>query len=116
MANLGVPDDGVVLIDWGERTGFAPAPVELASFLVFDASRLDVSRDDVIADFQVLYGDRFDDRALQLSLIGGMVQLGPNPVLDLVLNGRDEARASAVSQLSWWTEKLSVALETWSPI
>ncbi|MDQ3642920.1 MAG: hypothetical protein M3450_15990 [Actinomycetota bacterium] len=104
-----------MLIDWGERTGFAPAPVELASFLVFDAPRLDVSRDDVIADFQVLYGDRFDKRALQLALIGGMVQLGPNPVLDLVLNGRDEGRASAVSQLSWWTEKLSVALETWSP-
>lgn len=116
LANLGVPDDRVVLIDWGERTGFAPAPVELASFLVFDAPRLDVSRDDVIADFRVLYGDRFDTRALQLALIGGMVQLGPNPVLDFVLNGRDEARASAISQLTWWTQKVSVAFETWSPI
>ncbi len=115
LANLGLADDQVVLIDWGERTGFAPAPVELASFLVFDAPRLDVSRDDVIAHFQALYGDRFDERALQLALIGGMVQLGPNPVLDLVLSGRDEARASAASQLSWWTEKLSAAFETWSP-
>ncbi len=116
LANLGVPDDRVVLIDWGERTGFAPAPVELASFLVFDAARLDVSRDDIIADFRTLYGDRFDERALQLALIGGMVQLGPNPVLDFVLNGRAEARASAVAQLSWWTRKVSVAFEMWSPI
>lgn len=116
LANLGVPDDRVVLIDWGERTGFAPAPVELASFLVFDAPRLDVSRDDIIADFRILYGDRFDERALQLALIGGMVQLGPNPVLDFVLNGREEARTSAIAQLSWWTEMVSVAFETWSPI
>ena len=116
LANLGVPDEGVVVIDWGERTGFAPAPVELASFLVFDAPRLDVSPDDIISDFRILYGDRFDERALQLALIGGMVQLGPNPVLDFVLHGREEARASAIAQLSWWVRKVSVAFETWSPI
>jgi hypothetical protein len=115
LSNLGVPADRVVLIDWGERTGFAPAPVELASFLVFDAPRLDVSRDDVIADFRALYGDRFDEQALQLALIGGMVQLGPNPVLEFVLHGTEEARASATAQLTWWTEKVSHALETWSP-
>jgi len=116
LANLGVADDRIVLIDWGERTGFAPAPVELASFLVFDAPRLDISRDDVIADFRLLYGDRFDERALQLALIGGMVQLGPNPVLDFVLHGREESRTSAIEQLNWWIEKVSVAFETWSPI
>ena len=116
LANLGVSNEGVVLIDWGERTGFAPAAVELASFLMFDAPRLVVAPDDIITDFRVLYGDRFDERALQLALIGGMVQLGPNPVLDLVLHGREEARASAIAQLSWWTRKVSVAFETWSPI
>lgn len=115
LSNLGVAADRVVLIDWGERTGFAPAPVELASFLVFDAPRLDVSCDDVIADFRVLYGDGFDERAMQLALIGGMVQLGPNPVLDLVLHGTEEARTAATAQLSWWTEKVSHALQTWSP-
>lgn len=115
LSNLGVTADGVVLIDWGERTGFAPAPVELASFLVFDAPRLAVSPDEVIADFRALYGDRFDHRALQLALIGGMVQLGPVPVLDLVLHGTEQARASATAQLGWWTKTVSHALETWSP-
>lgn len=91
LSNLGLPDDGIVLIDWGERTGIAPAAVELASFLIFDAGRLDLPRDDVIADFRDLYRDRFDERALDLALIGGMVQLGPNPVLDLVLHGGDDA-------------------------
>ena len=116
LSNLGVPPDRIVLVDWGERTGFAPAPVELASFLMFDGPRLDVPRDDVIADFRALYGGRLDERALQLALIGGMVQLGPNPVLDFVLHGTEEARASAVAQLTWWTEKVAHALEsTWSP-
>jgi hypothetical protein len=84
LSNLGFSDDQVVLIDLGERTGGAPAPVELASFLVFDAGRLDVPRDDVIADFRVLYADHFDERALDLALIGGLVQLGCHPVLDVV--------------------------------
>ena len=116
FSNLGVSDSRVVLIDWGERTGQAPAAVELASFLMFDAARMDGSRDDVIADFRELYGDRFDERALRLALIGGMVQLGPNPVLDLVLTGGDAARASATSQLRWWTARVATALETWSPV
>lgn len=116
FSNLGVLDDRVVLIDWGERTGPAPAAVELASFLVFDAARMDVSRDEVIADFRQLYRGRFDETALQLALIGGMVQLGPNPVLDWVLKGGDQARAGAIDHLSWWTAKLADAFETWSPI
>jgi hypothetical protein len=116
LSNLGIPDDRIVLIDWGERTGTAPPAVELASFLIFDVSRLDVPRDDVIADFRDLYVERFDETALELALIGGLVQLGPNPVLNWVLGGGDDARASAVSQLSWWTNRVAVALESWSPI
>jgi hypothetical protein len=116
LSNLGFADDRVVVIDWGERTGTAPAAVELASFLAFDARRLDVSRDDVIADFRGLYGDRFEEHALQLALLGGMVQLGCNFVLDLVLHGGDAARESAVTELAWWTPKVAAALEAWSPI
>ena len=115
FSNLGVPDDRVVLIDWGERTGPAPAAVELASFLVFDATRMEVSRDEVIADFRELSRDRFDETALQLALIGGMVQLGPNPTLDWVLKGGDDARAAAIDQLRWWTAKMAHAFDTWSP-
>ena len=115
LSNLGFSEDRVVLIDWGERTGTAPAAVELASFMIFDAKRLDVSRDDMIADFRGLYGDRFDETALQLALIGGMVQLGCHFVLDFVPKGGDAERASAMSELAWWTRAVAAALETWSP-
>jgi hypothetical protein len=90
--------------------------VELASFLVFDAKWLDVSREDVIADFRGLYGDRFDETALQLALIGGLVQLGCHPVLDFVLKGGDAERVAAANELAWWTSRVATALETWSPI
>ena len=116
LSNLGFSGDRLVVIDWGDRTGAAPAAVELASFLAFDARRFDVSRDDVIADFSELYGDRFDETALQLALIGGMAQLGCHFVLDLVLVGGEAARASTMRELDWWTTKVATALETWSPI
>lgn len=117
LSNLGFLDEKVVVIDWGERTGTAPAAVELASFLAFDARRFDISREDVIADFRGLYGDRFDETALQLALIGGMVQLGCNFVLGMVLHpDDDEERATAMSELAWWTRAVATALERWSPI
>lgn len=87
LSNLGLTRDRVVVIDWGERTGTAPAAVELASFMIFDGTRIDASPDGMIADFRSVYGDRFDDRALQLALIGGLVQLGGNFVLDIALGG-----------------------------
>ena len=116
IANLGLTPDSVVLVDWGERTGTAPPAVELASFLAFDARRFDVSRDDVIADFATLYGERFDEHAMQLALIGGLVQLGCNFLLPVVLGGGDDARAVAREELAWWTVAVSRAFEIWSPI
>jgi phosphotransferase family enzyme len=115
LNNLGFRDDRVVLIDWGDRTGGAPPAVELASFLIFDAKRFDVSRDDVVNDFRDLYRERFDGRALQLALIGGMVQLGCHIMLPIVLRGDEEARESAASELAWWIPTVARALETWSP-
>ena len=116
LNNLGLTDERVVVVDWGDRTGGAPAPVELASFLVFDAKRFDVSRDDVIADFRRLYGDRFDARALELALIGGFVQLGCHFTLPIALGGGEEARAAARTELEWWIPKVAAALERWSPV
>lgn len=105
LSNLGVRGDGIVLIDWGERTGPAPAAVELASFLVFDAARLEPPRDVVIADYREITGDTFDERAFALAMIGGLVQLGCHCVLEVVLRGDDAARADAVEALEWWSAR-----------
>ncbi len=121
LNNLGLADDRVVVVDWGERTGSAPAPVELASFLIFDGKRFDVPRDDVLADFRSLYGDRFDEKAMELALIGGFVQLGCHFMLPIALAGEDrvpagQARAEASAELEWWTPRVAAALERWSPV
>ncbi len=116
FTNLGLIDDRITLVDWGERTGFAPAAVELVSFLMFDGPRMSVPLDEVVADFAALYGDRIDDRMMHLALIGGMVQLGPNPVLNYVLSGDQEDKLAGEHQLAWWIEKTSSALEVWSPL
>jgi phosphotransferase family enzyme len=112
LNNLGLTEDRVVLVDWGERTGKAPAAVELASFLVFDAARFEASEDEVVADFRDLYGERFDAKALDLALIGGLVQLGCNFALPIVTGGGKAARAAATERLEWWIPRVGHALET----
>jgi hypothetical protein len=54
----------------------------------------------VIADFRCLYGDRFDETALQLALIGGFVQLGCHFGLGMVYARDDGERAPAMSELT----------------
>lgn len=115
LSNLGFSKDRVVLVDWGERTGTAPPAVELASFLIFDGSQLDVPREEVISIFRGLYGDRFEERALQLALIAGLVQLGANFGLRMIHAETEEERASTMKDASWWAETVGNALETWSP-
>jgi len=114
LNNLGLAPDRVMLVDWGERTGSAPAPVELASFLIFDARRFDVSRDQVVADARALYGDRWDERAFELALIGGLVQLGCNFTLPIALGKGEAAYASARAELDWWVPRVAAALEKWT--
>jgi len=115
LSNLGLRPDGIVLVDWGERTGPAPAAVELASLLVFDAHRLEPPRDVVIADYRDVAGDAFDEHALALAIIGGLVQLGCHCVLEVVLRGDGAARARAVEELEWWSARVRAAFETWAP-
>ena len=114
--NMGLNDDALVMIDWGERTGTAPAPVEIASFLAFDAKYLELTREEVIDEYRSLTSDFVDDAAVDLAMIGGLVQLGCHHVLDLVLKGSEDARRYADEALAWWSAAVRAAFErTWAP-
>lgn len=116
LTNLGLDEDRVVLVDWGERTGSAPAYVELASFLIFDGRHLDVTREDLIADYRALPGVPDDERALDLALIGGLVQLAPHTVGEIVWDGTEQARRTAEAEVAWWSGAVRRAFErSWSP-
>ena len=116
LGNLGFSDGRLVVIDWGERVGPAPPAAELGWFLGFDGWRLDVSKDEVIADFRELYGERYDETALQLSLIGSLVQLGGLLGFWLSQDRTEEGRAVWIDELSWWTKTVERALNIWSPV
>jgi hypothetical protein len=115
LGNAGFDGDRVVLIDWGDRTGIAPPAVDLAWFIGFDAQRLEISPDDVVAEFRALYADRFEERAFHLSLIGGLVHLGAHLGLKILSAGDDAKRAAAKAELSWWARNVERALDSWSP-
>jgi aminoglycoside phosphotransferase (APT) family kinase protein len=115
LGNAGFDGDHVVLIDWGDRTGIAPPAVDLAWFIGFDAQRLEISADEVVAEFRALYADRFEERAFDLSLIGGLVHLGAHLGLKIISAKDDAKRAGAKAELSWWARSVERALHTWSP-
>lgn len=116
LGNLGFSDGRLVLIDWGERVGMAPPAAELGWFLGFDGWRLDVSKDEVINDFRELYGERSDETALHLSLIGSLVQLGGLLGFWLTQERSEEGRTVWIEELSWWLTMAERALNVWSPV
>lgn len=59
-----------------------------------NASQVDARREGVIADFVRLCGDRHDQRALELSLFAGLVELDWNKALDAVEHADPKTRAA----------------------
>jgi hypothetical protein len=116
LSNMGLNDEALVMIDWGERTGMAPPAVEIASFLAFDAKYLGLTCDEVIAAYRSVTSDFVDDESFDLAMIGGFVQLGCHHVLDVVLKGTGDARRHADEALAWWSAKVRSAFDrTWAP-
>jgi hypothetical protein len=100
----------------GRADRHGSGPVEIASFLAFDAKYLELTRDELIEEYRSLTSDFVDHTSLDLAMIGGLVQLGCNHVLELVLKGTDDARRDADEALGWWSATVRGAFErTWAP-
>jgi hypothetical protein len=115
FGNLGFQGDRVVMIDWGDRAGIAPPAVELAWYLAINATRLEATHSELVADFRSEMGERCDDASLRLGLLGGLVQLGWDKALAVTDRDRD-ARAKEREDLDWWVARARDALEEWSPV
>jgi aminoglycoside phosphotransferase (APT) family kinase protein len=115
LHNMGLSDDRVVLIDW-ELVGRAPPAVDLAWYLIISASRIDASREDVIADYREIAGERFDPVAWDLACIGALMWLGWNKAIDITENPDPAIREQERSDLDWWIARVRAALESWSPV
>jgi hypothetical protein len=115
LGNLGLTADQVVMLDWGTQTGWGPPAVELAWYLAINWSRVDATREQVLDDFRAAEGDRHDEDALRLALLGGLVQLGWDKALHASGHPDPAVRAREAADLAWWTARARDALAVWSP-
>ena len=115
LGNLGFTADRVVMLDWGTQTGWAPPAVEAAWYLAVNWSRIDASREQVLDDFRAAEGERHDEDALRLALLGGLVQLGWDKALHASGHPDPAIRAREAADLAWWADRARDALEVWSP-
>jgi hypothetical protein len=115
LGNLGFSGDRVVMLDWGTQTGWAPPAVEAAWYLAVNWGRIDATREQVLDDFRAAEGERHDEDALRLALLGGLVQLGWDKALHASGHPDPAVRAREAADLAWWTDRARDALEVWSP-
>ena len=114
---MAVAPDGVILLDWGERTGQAPPAVEFAWYVAMEAvagPSIEASRDELLQDFRDLYREWDQDRALKLAFIGVMLQQGWKFAINME-EGDEASRAEARENWTWWIRAVTDALETWAP-
>jgi hypothetical protein len=115
LGNLGLRGDRVVMLDWGTQTGWAPPAVDAAWYLAINWSRIDATREQVLDDVRAAEGERHDEDALRLALLGGLVQLGWDKALAASGHPDPTVRAREAADLAWWTERARDALAVWSP-
>lgn len=127
LDNLGLREDRLVAIDWGELTGTGPAEMDLAWFAAMNTVAppgraewaVDAMPDEVFSTYEHMSGRGLDTRALDLSCIGMLAQVGcllaSLTFVDGVAVG-EPARARAACLMDWWVDRVREARNTWSPV
>lgn len=116
LGNLGIWQDlsrRVVLLDWAVF-GAAPPAVDLAWYLAVNSARLPVPKEAAIALYRQALasrlGDRFDDAwwepQLDLSLLGGFLQLAWPKAIGAVHGENEAVRDRERAELIWWSEQV----------
>lgn len=109
--NLAIePGDRLTLIDWGLATA-GPGPVDLGRFLAGCGHVLGIGRDELLDLYRQAVGDVYDDAAISLGLLAGLVWLGWNKALDIVESPDPQVRRREVEALRWWLGRAGAALE-----
>ena len=108
--NLGLSDDGLVAIDWGELTGVGPREVDVGWFAVKAVTRAECLADDVFELYSRAVGEPLDPMVVDLVLLGSLAQMGFRFALGAFGNGLDRPD-EARRQLDWWTFRVGAALD-----
>jgi thiamine kinase-like enzyme len=108
--NMAWRNDELVLIDWGQAF-IGPAVLDVARFLPSGLIRSRLHPEWFLAKYAEIAGDRFDERALRLSLLATLVWFGWKKALDATDAPDLGGRALEIAALSWWFEAAASGLE-----
>ncbi|MGH9274540.1 MAG: phosphotransferase, partial [Acidimicrobiales bacterium] len=109
LVNLALEPDRVVFLDWAVATAGPPA-LDLAIFLTGSAAHVEPSREDLIAEF-LERSPLTDERAVDLALIFGLLDMGWNKALDALEHDDPAIRERELADLRWWQDRSTAALE-----
>jgi hypothetical protein len=100
--NMGILGNDVFLIDW-DLAAMATPGVELSWFLLQDAWRTDVPREQIIDMAMAAEGDLLDRRGLALGAVAGLCTYGWLLGHSAVVHPDPAERAWAQEELAFWT-------------
>lgn len=109
--NMAFEGDDLVLLDWGMPTA-APGSVDVARFVAGCSSVVSMSREELLATYRRAAGPAYDDTAMRLGLLSGLVWLGWNKALDAMENPDPAIRVREKADLDWWVREARTTLKS----
>lgn len=109
--NMAVEGDTLVLLDWAMPAA-APGALDIARFLVGCAHVVEPTREEFLQTYADAAGPAYDEPAMRLALLSGLIWLGWNKTHDIV-ESRDPAhRERERADLDWWVAQARTTLES----
>jgi hypothetical protein len=109
--NMSFEGDTLVLLDWAMPAA-APGALDVARFLVGCAQVLEPTREEFLQMYADAAGPAYDETAMRLALLSGLIWLGWNKTHDIV-ESRDPAhRERERADLDWWVAQARATLES----
>jgi hypothetical protein len=102
--NMAIEPGTLTLLDWS-MPAVVPGAVDIARFVAGCSSVVDLSREEVIATYRAACETSYDERAMRLALLAGLVWLGWNKALDSVEHPDPATRAREGEDLGWWISR-----------
>lgn len=108
--NMAFDGDDLVLLDWAMPV-VAPGPLDLARFIAGCSSVVGLTREETVTAYRDAAGPAYDETAMRLALLFGLVWLGWNKALDAAEHPDPATRAREREDLDWWVAQARTTLE-----
>jgi hypothetical protein len=109
VVNMALAADVLTLVDWSVA-GAAPGALDVARFLAGCSAVVDLTREQTMEAYAVAAGSAFDEPALRLALLAGLVWLGWNKALDAHEHPDAAIREREREDLDWWVGQARTTL------